>query len=296
MDSITAKAILGIDYDECITMDSLKKVFRKMALQHHPDKNGNSPDSTEKFKLIREAYECLQREIEEGQSSPKSVESTDYMNILQVFIESIMKSHPDSANIIKEIVIHGCKKISMRLFENLDKDRSISIYSFLSMYKHILHIDQDTLDSVKKIIMEKYKHDQVYFLNPRLEDLLENNIYKLMIDSKQYLVPLWHNEVYFDNHETGHDIIVKCIPDLAENMFIDENNALHVEIKVPFTISLLDNQTIPFTLGKETYYLTVKFKKIQTCYLPNCGVSEINENNMYQVDPKGGIYVKIIFI
>ena len=51
-----------MNYYECLginknaSKDEIKKAFRKLSLQHHPDRpNGNS----EKFKQINEAYETL---------------------------------------------------------------------------------------------------------------------------------------------------------------------------------------------------------------------------------------------
>jgi len=213
--------------------------------------------------------------------------------MLQRFIESIIQS-PNMSEIIKEIVMNGCKKMSARLFENMSKDTSMEMLSFISKYRNILHIDQDTIQSVREIILEKYKNDEIYILNPSLDDLLENNIYKLDVDGKIYLVPLWHSEVYFDG--SGCDIIVQCIPDLPENMYIDENNALHVNINAPFTISLLDSPVVLFKLGKQSFPLQVQFKRTQTCYLHNQGISIIDEKNMYNIFPKGGVYVKITFV
>lgn len=37
----------------------IKKAYRRLALKHHPDRNGGSAESTERFKLIGEAYEVL---------------------------------------------------------------------------------------------------------------------------------------------------------------------------------------------------------------------------------------------
>jgi DnaJ family protein A protein 5 len=42
----------------------IKKAWRTAALQWHPDKNNNSIASTEQFRLIQEAYECLSDPVE----------------------------------------------------------------------------------------------------------------------------------------------------------------------------------------------------------------------------------------
>lgn len=301
MNSTLAREIIGFDENEPITKDELKRKYRRLALQFHPDKNGNSAESAENFKMIHEAYEYLQIYIisqpddlqDDASPATTSEAGDDYMTMLQRFIESIIQS-PNMNEIIKEIVMNGCKKLSTRLFENMSKDTSIEVLSFISKHRNILHIDQDTIQCVREIILEKYKNDQIYILNPTLDDLLENNVYKLDIDGKIYLVPLWHSEVYFDG--SGCDIIVQCIPDLPKNMYIDENNALHVNINAPFTISLLDSPVVLFKLGKQSFPLQVQFKKTQTCYLHNQGISIIDEKNMYNIFPKGGVYVKITFV
>lgn len=39
--------------------EAIKKAYRKLALQHHPDRNGGSKESEERFKEVTEAYEVL---------------------------------------------------------------------------------------------------------------------------------------------------------------------------------------------------------------------------------------------
>jgi DnaJ-class molecular chaperone len=48
-----------LDVPETATPDEIKKAYRKLSMLYHPDKNGNSAESTEKFQKISEAYEVL---------------------------------------------------------------------------------------------------------------------------------------------------------------------------------------------------------------------------------------------
>jgi len=49
--------ILGVD--EKASEDELKKAYRKMSMIHHPDKNGNTDESKQKFQELNNAYELL---------------------------------------------------------------------------------------------------------------------------------------------------------------------------------------------------------------------------------------------
>src|SRR2546428_12580514 len=49
--------ILGVS--ETATTDEIKKAFRRLAKQHHPDRNPNSPQGAERFKEINEAHDVL---------------------------------------------------------------------------------------------------------------------------------------------------------------------------------------------------------------------------------------------
>jgi molecular chaperone DnaJ len=57
--------ILGVHRDA--TNEELKKAYRKLALQYHPDRNPGNKDAEEKFKEAAEAYEVL--------SNPEKTES-----------------------------------------------------------------------------------------------------------------------------------------------------------------------------------------------------------------------------
>src|SRR5215210_4029522 len=50
-------AVLGVA--KTATDDEIKKSYRKLAMQFHPDRNNGSREAEEKFKEITEAYDVL---------------------------------------------------------------------------------------------------------------------------------------------------------------------------------------------------------------------------------------------
>src|SRR5579884_4305935 len=49
--------VLGVARDA--SDDDIKKAYRKLAMQYHPDRNNGSKDAEERFKAITEAYDVL---------------------------------------------------------------------------------------------------------------------------------------------------------------------------------------------------------------------------------------------
>jgi len=300
-----------IDY-KTITLEYLKRQYHRLALQHHPDKNENTQASKEKFQEINEAYSYLKREIrkiskENVEINKDDVDDTSpsmYRDILNLFIKSMMeKAFIDDkyselfTKIVKDIVI-SCKKITSKLFEELDKDTLISVYTFLSKYRGVLHISDVILEEIRNIVVQKYQNVEVYKLNPSIHDLMNNNLYKLHVDNQLYLVPLWHNESYFDT-ENGKEMIVICEPELPDNIKIDDDNNIHIEIKLSIHNELpamiMENKKIDIPLGDKKYYIDIShlhMKREQYYRIKNSGLSKQKEN-IYDISEKCDIIVKI---
>jgi hypothetical protein len=343
MDLNKALTILEIGQLTNLTEEYIKKKYHKLALINHPDKNGNSLESTNKFQEINEAYDFLIKELDtingstnnsdtyaQGSqrdcfvsSSQSKDTNSKYVYLLSLFISSIIEG-PNSwnkdtiKNIIKEIVTLGLNQVACEknvylenIFSELDKDSSLEVYSFICKYKHILYISNDTLEFVSSLIKKKYKNDRVFILNPSITDLLESNIFKLQVDDQLYLVPLWHNELYFDAKSLdGGDIIVLCNPELPENMTIDEDNNLHVLLDLDGQ-NLLDlikkeqgsnafaqgsNAFVSLLIGTRDFSIPLNklhMKKEQIYRFFKQGISNVIENDMYNISSKSDIIVKI---
>jgi hypothetical protein len=202
-------------------------------------------------------------------------------------------------SIVKELVI-GCKKVSVKIFDNLDKDTTVHIYDFLSNNRSILHLTKETLDTVRDMLVKKYNDVEIYKLNPSIKDLLNNNFYKLHIGKSLFLVPLWHNESYFDND--GHEIIVMCDPELPEEIEIDDDNNLHIELFIKislFTEKIMNESeaTLDFEIGDRTLSIPIHqlyMKREQFYTIKNQGLAKEKEN-IYDVLERGDIIAKIVF-
>ena len=160
-------------------------------------------------------------------------------------------------------------------------------------YKQLLRISDETLEKVKEILLNKFKDMQIYVLNPSINDLFQNNVYKLDLDNKLYFVPLWHSELYFDS-----DIIVKCNPELPANVEIDQDNNLVITERISITFSLLNEKTRIIKIGNNSVELPLDqlfLRPVQTYILRKKGISKILDADIYNIDEKADIIIKIIF-
>ena len=180
----------------------------------------------------------------------------------------------------------------------MDKDTSINIYNFLSNHRSILHLSQELLEQIREIILKKYNNVLVYKLNPSINDLINNNLYKLVVEDELFLVPLWYNEVYFD--ASNCEIMVICEPQLNENIIIDDDNNIHFETKIDFENLyklISENKDIMIEIGNKQFSIPVSellMKREQYYRIKGQGLTKVNnDTDIYNVSDKADIIVKI---
>ena len=272
-------------YSLNITKEELKKKYYRLALLYHPDKHQNSIGSNEKFQQITEAYDLLKREIEDDHEIEENI-SMNYSSFLNLFL-----NNNTFLSSIINYLLNDYENITIQLFEGINKIVALEVYNFILKNKEILHISNDLVDKLKNIIIDKYKDVNIYILKPSLDELLNDRIYKLVIDENTYYVPLWHNELEFDG-----DIIVKCIPDLPENIIIDENNNIHIHLKIVFSNELLDLNNIDVINNLQIPVSKLLIKKKQSYIFFKKGISVIKEKDIYNVEERSDIIVWIEFV
>lgn len=284
--------ILDLNQKQNIKIGEIKQQYKIYALKYHPDKN-KSPNSTEKFQEIHTAYEYLCNNVDSDDDSDTSDKS--YSNILFKFLESIIPIDKDSQimYLIIEKISKVCENKSVDFLEKLDKEVLIKILNLIKMNKEILHINNNYIELIESVINKKSQNDEVIILNPTLEDLFDNNLYKLTVENQTYIVPLWHHELIYENN--NRDIYVKCNPILPDNIEIDDINDIHV----------YKQYSIKELWGKDTFEVDIYDKKIQlevdrlklmrhqTIILLKSGISRVNLKNIYDVSMVSTIYIHV---
>jgi len=277
-----------------LSNSELKKAYHIMALNYHPDKN-NDPKSKEIFQEIGDAYSLLYNIINSNiyniyeNNTEEELYDTPYTDLMINFLKILLKSH-DSGEIHK--FQKKCIQYSSKLFDQLFDKININVLE--DIYKFVVinsfNLSEETIEMIKDIINSKLKLYNRYIINPSLENVFNCEIFKLEIDNDIVYVPLWHQEMLYEN------IIIKIQPILPPHITIDEYNNIHIKYNNKFQniIDLIDKDIN--TIEVDNYKIPIeelKFKKNQTYLLKNQGIPVINSFDILDNNNKANVLIHI---
>lgn len=299
---------LEINEEIVLTLEELKRKYRIKALKYHPDKN-KSVDAVSKFQQIQGSYEYLLKYEGFTEDDYDELDETDgeedtsfashpkakYLSLLFSFLKNVLREENriKLLHTILGMITTACEKTLLENLEKLDKTVLTRIYEIANSYKDVLHIETDILNKIEAMISSKKKNDECIVLNPLIDDLMDNNLYKMTLNGNTIIVPLWHHELLYDN--SGGDINVKCLPILPDNVRLDEDNNIHVNVDYSIQ-DVWKEKYVDVYLGKYNYPLEISLLKLieeQTVIFVKQGISKINTDSVYDISKKSDVYIHV---
>tara|TARA_Y100000768_G_scaffold307929_5_gene242093 strand:+ start:37186 stop:37980 length:795 start_codon:yes stop_codon:yes gene_type:complete len=260
------KAMRILELPEKYDMSLLKKKYHIKALKYHPDKN---PDDSakERFQEVNEAYQLL------STSDNESVNQTPYNTLLDYVIRHVINK---SETILEDFDVNTLKNIR----------RYINYYNPPQL---------DTILSIMDVIIARKEIEPEIILQPTIDDLLDQKIYKYQREGIEYMVPLWHCDMIFTD-TTDKEFAIKCQPMLTQNIDIDIDNDVHYYIKKDIR-DILAYDKFEITIGKRQFEIDmgkVYIKKHQIYTIKNKGIPIIQ--SLSKPIQLGDIIIHIEFI
>ncbi len=276
-----------LDLSTSFTDKELRHNYYLKALQYHPDKNSER-DAKERFQEVLDAYNYLNQHKPEVDSNEYT-----YFGILEKFINGITDKNVDIKHFVS-ILNNKYTEISVQLLKKLSKDSLLKIHIFIKQYSDILHINETIYTTIGELIKGYTKNDTIIILKPTLENLMNDEIYKLAFNDEIYYIPYWHHELVYDISNTS--LIVECEPNIPDYITLDNYNNLYINISMSAE-SILNQSNILINIIDKKYIIPINelyIRKYQRYTLKN-GISLIDTNNIYNVENRANIYVDIHF-
>lgn len=283
--------VLNIKSD--YTEKQLRHAYYRHSLKYHPDKN-SSEDATEKFRQGKYAYEFLISH----KNLPQLDEDEDgsyiafFRKCMKYMIPELERDDKFINNTLKTL-IDSCKSVTLKTINNMNKDRAFKVYTYLTKYKDIFNLDDELNKEILDIINKKISSDNIVILNPDINDLIEDKIYKYSTEYGEYYIPLWHPEITYDI--SGNDLILQCVPELPKNIFIDNYNNLHITVQEQIK-KIIDEEKLVINVGKKVFEINsreLKICKTQTHIIKNSGILLAQYDDLYDTSKRGDIFIYI---
>jgi len=276
-----ARELLGLGRSETSDIDAIKRQYRIKALMYHPDKN-KSENAASQFRDIHEAYKLLSNNVDVGGGDKT------YKDLLSDFLKS-HNTENELLNMLLNRISQACEDKTLKFMKTLEPKILANLYKLIVLYADVLHISEDFMREIEALV----KKDECIVLTPKLSDIMSDNLYKLAIDGKTYLVPLWHHKLVYDN--SGSDLYVVCQPTLPNGIAIDDDNNLIVELSYRLS-ELFEKERHEFLVGDTVFSFSrdeLRMRERNLVIIKNRGLAKINALDMYNVSARSDIHLDI---
>lgn len=277
-----------------LTNVELKRSYHIMALNYHPDKN-KEINAKERFQEIGEAYTFLHNLINSNiynineNNTEEEIYDTPYTDLMINLLKMLL-TKPDNGEINKfqKKCIEYTNKLLDQLFDKINLNVLEDIYKFV--VKNSMGLSEDMINVIKDLINKKLMKYNMYIITPSLDNIMKSEIFKLEIDDDIVYVPLWHQEMVYEN------ILIKIQPLLPDNVTIDEYNNMHITYEERFiNLFNLIKEDVKFVQinNYKVYFEDLRLKKTQIIVIKNEGIPLINTNDIFDNKTKGNILIHI---
>lgn len=231
------KACKTLELDQIVSIATVRKQYKLMVLKYHPDKN-KTPEAHAKFLEIKAAHDYLLVYLENTDFSTQAATANaeegtgSWTSTVASFFETLYNNQHLQKRVFHPLLMRIIQTCETAVFEKMDTKRATKIYEILVKYKDSLHLSDEFLQQVNDIICKRCEAtvSETIILNPNLDDLLNQSVYKLKVEGEEYFVPLWHSELVYKK-SPNNQLIVQCEPELPDNVELDENNNIHLYIR-----------------------------------------------------------------
>lgn len=276
------KELIG---EELIGEELIKTQYKKLALKWHPDKC-KDPDAAQKYCNIKAARDFLLEH-------PHNTRAQSHVSTAMTFFETLYNNKEFQRSILKPLlnrIVAMCETKAGEFIDNLDEKQAKVLLSLLEQHRDVLNLSDNFF---QKRNLNNNANVEHIVINPLLSDLLELNVYKMKRDdTDNYVyVPLWAPINVFDN-----GLIVHCLPDLPEHIWIDEDNGLHVEQQCLLSELWKKNGFFVDLPNKEIFIErdNLFMKSEQVVYLTGKGLPSLkNSKYCLDVDKRAPLYIHL---